>query len=116
VLTADVSTPDAGDSAPYTLGHIVRLPHIKNFVVTDQKAGAALYFGALTGEDLQTIAKTGWNAQVGFPVQGIPTPIPKDPGMQTLKIELPWPPPMPRAPLYIWLRGETSSRETGARY
>jgi hypothetical protein len=116
VLTASLDSPDTGDSNPYALGHVIRLPRIEKFALSDEKAGETLYLGTLTGSDLQIIAKTGWNAQTGFPVQGIPTPLPGQSGQQTLRIELPWPPPSPRAPLFVWLRGESSGRETQIRY
>ena len=52
----------------------------------------------------------------GYPVQGIPTPVSGSPQEQTLKIEMPWPPPSPGAPIYIWLRGENTGRLTAIRY
>ncbi len=114
-LEATLSAPDTGASDPYKLGRIVRLPRIEQFALTNQKLGR-LYSGTLTGEDLQLIEKTGWNSKVGYPVIGIPTPVSTDPAKQTLGIALPWPPPSPQAPLYIWLRGETEARQTNARY
>ncbi len=116
MLTASVTTADAGASAPYTLGRIVRLPRIEKFALSDEKTDDGLYLGTLTGRDLQMIAKTGWNAEKGAPVQGIPTPLPGGSDEQTLRIELSWPPPAPRAPLFIWLRGETAGRKTKAQY
>lgn len=115
-LEATLAAPDTGSSDPYKLGRIVRLPQIDKFTLSDQKADRRLYSGTLTGEDLQLIEKTGWNAKVGYPVVGIPTPVSTDPAKQTLEIALPWPPPSPQAPLYIWLRGETDARQTNARY
>jgi hypothetical protein len=78
--------------------------------------GGHLYIGSLAGQELQTIEKTGWDDKNGFPVLGIPTPVAGDPQEQSLKIELPWPPPSPRAPLYVWLRAETEGRLTQAKY
>ncbi|HLX76775.1 MAG TPA: hypothetical protein VKR26_18640, partial [Terriglobales bacterium] len=72
--------------------------------------------GTLTGQDLELIDRTGWNSQHSYEAQGIPTPVPGSAGEQTLKIAVPWPPPSPEAPLYIWLRGEKDSRVTNARY
>ena len=115
-LEASLSAPDTGSSDPYKLGRIVRLPRIEQFTLSDQKLDRRLYSGTLTGEDLQLIEKTGWNPKAGFPVVGIPTPVSTDPAKQTLGIALPWPPPSPQAPLYIWLRGETDARQTNARY
>ncbi len=89
------------------LGGCVR---IEKFTLCDRKIERKLYAGTVTGEDLQLIEKTGWNAKHGYPVQGIPTPVASDPAQQTLDIALPWPPPNPQAPLYIWVRGETEAR------
>jgi hypothetical protein len=115
-LEATVTGDETGASEPYSLGRVIRLPHIQKFVLTDQKTGSDLFLGSLTGQELQVIEKTGWDSQAGYPVQGIPVPAAGDPENQTLQIELPWPPPSPRAPLYVWLRGETTGRVTQARY
>jgi len=95
---------------------VTRLPQIIKFTLSDQKLGNSLYQGTLTGQDLQMIDKTGWGPDTGYPVQGIPTPVRGNPQEQTLKIEMPWPPPSPGAPIYIWLRGETNGRVTAMRY
>jgi hypothetical protein len=116
VLTASVTDPDAGTSMPYTLGTVIRLPRIDKFILTDESAGKDLYLGTLTGLNLQMIAETGWNDRNGYAVQGIPTPVPGNEQEQTLEIQLPWPPPSPRAPVYIWLLGEAQGRRTNARY
>lgn len=115
-LTAEVTTQDAGTSNPYPLGKVVRLPQIEKFSLSNERAGRSLYEGVLNGQDLQMIEKTGWNAKTGYPVQGIPTPVPGSELQQTLKIELPWPPPAPEAPVYVWLRGEDHGRRTNAKY
>lgn len=114
-LTASVATP-AGTSDPHTLGQVVRVPRIEQFVLTDEKLGEAVYAGTLQGYDLETIEKTGWDAQTGLPVQAIPTPAPGEARKQALRIAMPWPAPSPRAPVYVWLRGETEGRATGAKY
>jgi len=115
-LEAMISADETGASQPYILGRVIRLPHIQKFVLTDQKKSGNLFLGSLTGQELQVIEKTGWDSQAGYPVQGIPVPAAGDPQNQTLQIELPWPPPSPRAPLYVWLRGETTGRITEAKY
>lgn len=114
-LTAAVTEPETGTSDPFVLGRVTRLPHISNFMPTDEKIGDSSYAATLTGQGLQLIEKAGWGAANGEPVQGIPTPIPGN-IEQTLKIAVPWPPPSPKAPLYIWLRGENQPRVTTARY
>ena len=95
---------------------MTRLPRILKFTLSNEKLGTTLYAGTITGEDLQTIEKTGWSPETGYPVQGIPTPVSGSPQEQTLKIEMPWPPPSPRAPIYVWLRGESQGRLTAMRY
>jgi hypothetical protein len=115
-LMATLTEADTGASDPYSLGTVIRLPRIDNFSLTDEKISGPLYAGILTGEDLQTIAKTGWDPKSPQLVQGIPTPVPGQPQEQTLKIALPWPPPSPHAPLYIWLSGETEARATSIKY
>jgi hypothetical protein len=115
-LEATVTVDETGASEPYTLGRVIRLPHIEKFVLSNQKKGSDLFLGSLTGQELQTIEKTGWDGQAGYPVQGIPVPAAGDTQEQTLQIVLPWPPPSPRAPLYVWLRGESEGRVTEARY
>lgn len=111
-LSASVVTESAGRSDPYFLGQVIRVPQIERFRLTEETVEKSFYLGILTGKELQTIEKTGWNASGGFPVVGIPTPVPREPTKQTLKIALPWPSPSPRAPLFVWLRGETQGRAT----
>ncbi len=115
-LAATITTDSAGSSDPIVLGHIIRLPRIEKFALTEEKLSSNLYAGNLTGADLQIIEKTGWDAKTGYPVQGIPTPVLGNSQEQTLKVELPWPPPSPHAPIYVWLRGETTGRLTDVKY
>ena len=115
-LEATLTVNEAGTSDPYSLGRVIRLPHIDTFLLTDEKEGSHLYIGSLTGHELQIIEKTGWDGKTGYPVQGIATTVSGDPQEQTLKIALPWPPPSPRAPLYVWLRSESEGRLTQAKY
>jgi hypothetical protein len=116
LLDATVTDPVTGSSNAYDLGRVTRLPQITKFSLSNQKLGDALFEGTLTGRDLQMIERTGWSPDTGYPVQGIPTPVPGSSQQQTLKIEMPWPPPGPHAPIYIWLRGENSGRLTEMRY
>jgi len=114
-LEARVTSPD-GTSDAWSLGRILRVPRIDQFVMTDQKLGDAVYAGALQGEDLDTIEQAGWDAQHGLPVQSIPEAVAGEPQKQLLKIELPWPAPAPHAPVFVWLRGEAKGRATGVKY
>ena len=122
-LAAVISTDETGSSDPVVLGRVIRLPRIEKLSLSDDKVGSTLYGGSLTGVDLQMIEKTGWDAKTSYPVQGIPTTVPvqgtPDPNAaqeQTLKIELSWPPPSPHAPIYVWLRGESTGRLTDVKY
>lgn len=116
LLTAQIGNSDAGESDPYAIGRVIRLPRIDKFSLSDRRLGPALYAGSLTGRNLQMIKKTGWNPNLGFAVHSIPIPVPGSPIEQTLEIALPWPPPAPQAPVYVWLRGEPKGRKTAARY
>jgi hypothetical protein len=116
-LAATITSDSTGMSDPIVLGRVIRLPRIEKFLLSDEKINSNFYAGNLTGIDLQIIEKTGWDAKNGFPVQGIPTPLPGgSPQEQTLKVELPWPPPSPHAPIYVWLRGENTGRPTDVKY
>ncbi len=115
-LTASIVNPATGSSTPYSLGRVVLLPTIDKFTLSEKRQGRDLYIGTLTGRNLQVIEKTGWNHARGFDVLGIPTPVLGNPREQTLKIVMPWPPPSPQAPLYIWLHGEDGGRRTSATY
>ncbi|MDE3181413.1 MAG: hypothetical protein KGM47_17355, partial [Acidobacteriota bacterium] len=115
-LTATLSTASAGASIPKRLGSVIRLPQIEKFSLSDKKIGGSLYEGTLVGQNLQMIAMTGWNPSRGYSVEGIPTPVPGSTDEQTLQITMPWPPPSPSAPVYIWLRGENQGRRTSAVY
>ena len=104
-----------GASKPYVLGRVVRVPQVDSFELTDEKADAN-YVGKLTGSDLEVIAKVGWGPESGIPVAGLPAPTSGDRRKQSLQIALPWPPPSPRAPLWVWFRGDEQGRETKFRY
>lgn len=115
-LTVRISEPQTGTSDPFVLGRVIRFPQINSFMVTEEKLDDSSYAAVLTGRDLQLIEKAGWGTTGGEPVQGIPTPVPGSAREQTLNIAVAWPPPSPKAPLYIWLRGEDQARKTNARY
>ncbi|MBC7925233.1 MAG: hypothetical protein H7039_06205 [Bryobacteraceae bacterium] len=116
ILTATLETKDSGRSRPFELGRVIRLPAIESFRLTDESSGEGMYTGLLTGRDLELIEKTGWDAQSGQSVEGLPSAIVGEPNKQTLKIRMPWPSPTPHSPLYVWFRGETEGRATTIRY
>jgi hypothetical protein len=115
-LTATLFTDGVGSSDPVILGRLIRLPRIEKFTLSEDKINSTLFAGTLTGTDLQIIEMTGWDAKTGYPVQGIPTPVPGSAQDQILKVEMPWPPPSPHAAIYVWLRGETTGRLTDVKY
>jgi len=112
-LQMTVADGAVGDSDPYDLGRVVQLPSIKALTLSNQGPSPGEFAGELRGDNLQLIAKTGWSPDVGLAVTGIPMRVTGAAGAnQTLAIVMPWPPPAPHAPLYIWLRGETRGRAT----
>ena len=115
-LMASVETDGEGKSDAYMLGRVVRLPRIESFEMTLERSGENAYVGVLKGQDLETIEKAGWTAEEGMKVTELPAPIAREGAKQMLKVALPWPPPAPRSPVYVWLRGERSGRVTDAKY
>lgn len=111
-LTATVETDVLGKSDPFPLGTVVRLPRIESFTLSDEKAADG-FVGTLKGFDLETIDKTGWDNHTGVSVASSPQPVAGEGARQTLRISMPWPSPSPKAPLFIWLRGEEDGRATG---
>lgn len=115
-LNASVETDATGRSAAFVLGKVVRLPRIDSLTWTEEKSGSG-YTAILTGLDLETIERAGWDSQGGgLAVASVPKPATNS-DRQSLRVTLPWPPPSPLAPLEIWLRGEQQPRQvkTGAR-
>jgi hypothetical protein len=110
-LNAVMETEDLGKSDPFKLGKVVRLPRIESFAMTNEK-GPFGFYGQLKGYDLDTIEKTGWDSSAGVAATELPQPAAGEGSKQTLRIVMPWPSPMPKAPLFVWLRGETDGRAT----
>ncbi len=115
-LAVVLENQQGGTSQPFPLGRVVRVPYIEQLTLTDEPAGENAYFATLVGRDLETIRKTGWDAEHGLEVRELPRPADGDSRRQTLRIALPWPPPAPRAPLYVWLQDDNNGRRTAARY
>ena len=113
MLQATVVDGNAGRSAAVDLGRLVSLPVVDRFELTEERTTDSLFAGTLWGTELERIERTGWEQNGGVPVSQLPTPDAM--GKQSLKVALPWPAPSPHAPLYVWLRGETSPRRTNAR-
>jgi hypothetical protein len=111
-LTATAISDPEGRSEAYPLGRVIRLPKLEQLTLTNEKAGATDFVGILKGAGLDIVEKVGWDAHNGVTVDAVPTPIPGDPLRETLRVALPWPAPAPHAPLFVWLRGEETGRQT----
>ena len=125
VLTARLNDRVRGLSNSYALGKVIPLPRIERFAVKPERVDdqvecslgnqdTPLYEGVLTGDHLHRVARTGWNEREGCPVVSTAIPSPTGSQEQTLSIAVPWPPPEPNAPLFIWLHGEETGRATPA--
>jgi hypothetical protein len=110
-LEAVVETESLGKSDAFALGKVVRLPRIESLSLTDEKSPDG-FFGSLRGFDLETVEKTGWSPQSGVAIPELPRPLAGEGARQALRIAMPWPSPSPKAPLFVWLRGEAEGRAT----
>lgn len=115
VVVARVSNGSDGVSDAFQIGRVIRVPKIESFKLSTEPAGEGFYVGILTGQNLETVEKTGWDAQHPNAVLGLPTPLPGEGQKQSLKVKMPWPSPMPHAPLFIWLRGARQALPTTIR-
>jgi hypothetical protein len=104
-----VESEASGKSDPAALGKVVRAPRIAAMEWTEEKMADG-FVAVLTGEDLESIEKAGWDARTGVAVTALPAA--RSGGKQSLKVTLPWPSPAPRSPLYVWLRGDSEGRAT----
>lgn len=111
-LQAAIDNGREGQSTPFTLAHIIRIPQIESFTLNasqPQDGGNRSY--VLTGENLEMIQKAGWDSDEGIDVLALPTPIPGQGQKQSLEVRLP-DPPNGQCLLYAWLRGDTQGRVT----
>ncbi|HYI97955.1 MAG TPA: hypothetical protein VEX68_30735 [Bryobacteraceae bacterium] len=116
LITAVLEDGRGSASPPFEIGRVLRLPRIDDFKLTEESVGEGIYVGILTGNDLELVGKTGWDANSGHDVLGLPAPITGEGSKQSLRIPVPWPSPTPRAPLFLWFRGEQEGRATTIRY
>jgi len=108
-LQAVIDNGRGGNSPPFTLAHILRLPRIDSFTVSTNPPQNEMRRYQLTGENLEMIAKLGWDDGDAAPVSDLPEPLP-GPGMkQSIGINLPDPPNF-ESKLYVWLRGDQQGR------
>lgn len=112
-LQAAIANGSEGESEPYPMGRIVRIPRINKLDVTVADPAKAECDVNLTGENLETIEKAGWSTDLPLLVIDLPLPLPNEGSKQTLHIHLPSQ-PAPDAQLFIWLRGELKPRPTTA--
>jgi hypothetical protein len=110
-IQAQINNGSGGQSAPYTLAHIVRMPQIDGLKITHAVNPNDTYQSSLTGKNLEMIEQVGWDGGLGVEVQSLPTPIPDQGQEQALQVSLPEP-PNPQAVLHVWLRGEKLGRPT----
>lgn len=110
-LQAVIDNGRGGSSQPSTLAHILRVPRIDSFTVSDdpQQNGARRY--QVTGQNLEMIEKLGWDDERGVAVSTLPEPLP-GPGLkQSIQINLS-DPLNPQSKLYVWLRADQKGRAT----
>lgn len=111
-MTATAVSDPEGRSESRNIGTVIRIPRLEQLTLTNQKAGASQFAGILKGSGLEIVEKVGWDAHNGVEVDAVPTPVPGDLSKETLRVALPWPAPAPHAPLFVWLRGEETGRQT----
>lgn len=107
-LQARVSNVNEGDSDPFDMGTIVRVPGI-DYVDFGSDGSATL-----TGQNLETIERIGWTSEFGESVTELPLPLASDSKRQTLHVPL-GKPPEKESRVYVWLRGEAKPRATKFR-
>jgi hypothetical protein len=109
ILRATVVNGSEGESEPYQLGRIVRVPKIESFELTGEDSQTGQITASFTGQSLETIEKIGWNPEQGETIPGLPLPVPGESQKQALQVRL-TAPPQGGGPLYVWLRGEAKAR------
>ncbi|MGH9583893.1 MAG: hypothetical protein ACRD4O_13250, partial [Bryobacteraceae bacterium] len=110
-LQALIDNNGRGRSQPFTLAQLVRLPRIESFLAGPGQDPDGTRPYTLTGYDLEMIGEAGWDADHGTDIEHLPAPVPGEGQKQILHLGLP-DPPKAQAPLYLWLRGETTGRAT----
>ncbi len=115
-LAASIDNGRAGQSQPFTIAKLIRLPRILSIAPvgrTDDGIPAGLSSYLLTGDNLEMIGELSWNQSLGVEVTSMPWAIPGQGQRQSLIVNLP-DPPGPSAAIYVWLRGEMTARATTA--
>jgi hypothetical protein len=110
-LQAQIDNGRGGRSNPSTLANMLRIPRIDSFVLSDNPSQSMPRPYLLTGQNLETIERAGWDENDGAEVSSLPAPLP-GPGLrQSVQFLLP-DPLNPQAMLYVWLRGDRHGRAT----
>lgn len=113
-LMATIENGRAGMSQPFALARLIRLPHIESVTpTTTPTTPAGLRTYEITGENLEMIGQLSFDQSLGVEVNALPAAVPGEGQRQSLTVNLPVA-PSPSAPLYLWLRGETTARATTA--
>ncbi len=108
-LEAVIDNGRGRSSPPFTLAYILRVPRIDSFTVSADPPHNETRRYQLTGQNLEMIAKLGWDDGHGVQVSDLPEPLP-GPGMkQSIGINLP-DPSNSESKLYVWLRGDQQGR------
>ena len=114
-LEASLDNGVAGQSAPFTVAHLIRLPRILSVAPASTTLLVPVPTGLrsfeITGDNLEMIGQLSWDQNLGVDVSAVPAAIPGQGQRQSLLVNLP-DAPTAGAPLYIWLRGETAPRAT----
>jgi hypothetical protein len=109
ILRATVANGSEGESDPFQMGRIVRVPKIESFELSGEDSQTGQITANFTGQTLETIEKIGWNPEQGQTISGLPLPLPGESHKQSLQVRL-TAPPQGGGPLYVWLRGEAKAR------
>jgi hypothetical protein len=129
-LAASVDNGRAGQSQPFTIARLIRLPKIVSVTLvataptansvppasaTAALAGApaGLRTFEIKGDNLEMIGQLSWDRNLGVEVSALPSAIPGQGQRQSLLVSLP-DAPAADAPLFLWLRGETTARASTA--
>jgi hypothetical protein len=116
-LAATVDNGRAGQSQPFTVARLIRLPRIVSVTAMaapgDSTPPAGLHPFQITGDNLEMIGQLSWDRNLGVDVTSLPAAIPGQGQRQTLLVSLP-DSPAADAPLFLWMRGETTARVTTA--
>ncbi len=90
---------------------MLRIPQIDSFVLSDNPSQSRPRPYLLTGQNLETIERAGWDENNGTEVSSLPAPLPGSGLRQSVQLLLP-DPLKPQAMLYVWLRGDQRGRAT----